>query len=310
MHLGSWKIDDLLTFYAQVCSPASGTDIDADTPPTYRIYEDETGTPILTGTMAVLDDSNTAGWYSEQITLSAANGFERGKSYTVRKTATVSGVSASMFHFFQIGAAVDVAYISTDATAADNLETMLDGTGGQTLSLKQLNIVNSAGDAIVASATGGNGSGIKASGNGTGEGIKATGGATGNGLTVVGGATSGHGIRATVTSGNEIDADIVGNITGNITGNLSGSVGSLTTNNDKTGYRLSATGVDDVLDEVVEGSTTFRQMLRGFAAALLAKLSGGGTTTNTFRDIGDTKNRITATVDSNGNRTAITTDLT
>jgi len=38
-------------------------------------------------------------------------------------------------------------------------------------------------------------------------------------------------------------------ITGNITGNLSGSVGSLTTNNDKTGYTLSAAGNTAVIDE-------------------------------------------------------------
>jgi hypothetical protein len=34
------------------------------------------------------------------------------------------------------------------------------------------------------------------------------------------------------------------NIIGNVTGNLSGSVGSLTTNNDKTGYALSSTGLN------------------------------------------------------------------
>lgn len=67
---------------------------------------------------------------------------------------------------------------------------------------------------------------------------------------------------------------------------------------------------DAVHDEVVEGSTTLRQMLRGYSAALLSKLSGGGTATEVFRDIGDTKNRISATVDSSGNRTAITLDLT
>lgn len=74
--------------------------------------------------------------------------------------------------------------------------------------------------------------------------------------------------------------------------------------------RLSATGVDDILDEVVEGTTTMRQMLRGYASALLGKASGLGTTTAVYRDVGDTKARITATVDTDGNRTAITTDLT
>jgi hypothetical protein len=77
---------------------------------------------------------------------------------------------------------------------------------------------------------------------------------------------------------------------------------------DKTGYRLSATGVDDVLDEAVEGSYTLRQYLRLFASALLGKVSGGATTTNTFRDTSDSKDRITATVDADGNRTTVTLD--
>jgi hypothetical protein len=51
----------------------------------------------------------------------------------------------------------DMGAISTDATAADNLETMLDGTGGQTLSLKQLNIVNGSGVGIYVQASGGSG---------------------------------------------------------------------------------------------------------------------------------------------------------
>lgn len=38
--------------------------------------------------------------------------------------------------------------------------------------------------------------------------------------------------------------------------------------------------------------------------------SGAGTGTEVFRDINDTKNRVTATVDSSGNRTAITRDAT
>lgn len=69
-------------------------------------------------------------------------------------------------------------------------------------------------------------------------------------------------------------------------------------------------GVDAVLDEVVEGTTTLRQMQRGFASALLAKAAGLDTTSATFRDLADLKNRITATVDASGNRTAVTLDLT
>lgn len=71
---------------------------------------------------------------------------------------------------------------------------------------------------------------------------------------------------------------------------------------------LSSATIDAILDEVVEGSTTMRQMLRLLAAAVAGKSSGGGTATITFRDIGDTKDRIVATIDANRNRTAITLD--
>lgn len=57
-------------------------------------------------------------------------------------------------------------------------------------------------------------------------------------------------------------------------------------------------------------SYTLRQLLRGFFSALMGKADGGGTTTMHYRDKADTKNRLTATVDANGNRSAVTIDLT
>jgi len=107
MYLGSWKIDDNLTFPCNTHSPTTGAGTDADSVPSYRVYEDETGTPLLTGSMAKLDDANTVGFYSEQIALSAANGFEKGKSYTIYISATVSSVTGTMSHSFQLEAEVD-----------------------------------------------------------------------------------------------------------------------------------------------------------------------------------------------------------
>jgi len=45
-------------------------------------------------------------------------------------------------------------------------------------------------------------------------------------------------------------------------------------------------------------------------SALAGKVTGGGTTTITFRSADDTTDRIVATVDSNGNRSSITLDST
>lgn len=78
-----------------------------------------------------------------------------------------------------------------------------------------------------------------------------------------------------------------------------------------TGERNSV--ADSLLDRAsaVETGLTPRGLLRLLGAVLAGTLSGGGTTTNTFNNaVANSKPRVTATVDSNGNRTAITTDMT
>jgi hypothetical protein len=65
----------------------------------------------------------------------------------------------------------------------------------------------------------------------------------------------------------------------------------------------------EILDKSsVESNLTVREALRLLSAVLAGEVSGGGTTTITFRSTDDTKDRVVATVDSNGNRTAITYD--
>lgn len=68
---------------------------------------------------------------------------------------------------------------------------------------------------------------------------------------------------------------------------------------------------DSLLDRTngIETSYTLKQSLRLILAALAGKLSGAGTTTVTVRDVGDSKDRLVATVDSSGNRTAVTKDV-
>lgn len=81
---------------------------DALTSPTgtvdYAIYENTTTTEILTSTMTKDFDGKT-GYHKAQIACTEANGFEQYKSYSVRITATVSGVAvAKSYDFICLGA--------------------------------------------------------------------------------------------------------------------------------------------------------------------------------------------------------------
>lgn len=98
-----------------------------------------------------------------------------------------------------------------------------------------------------------------------------------------------------------------------VSGRIDASVGAMAANTltaAATAADFGAEIADAVHDEVVEGTTTLRESVRLANAALGGKASGLDTATAVYRDIGDTKDRITATVDADGNRTAVSRDLT
>ena len=120
-------IGDNLVF--SICSHNATTGVltDADSAPTYRVYEDETATPILTGTMAKLDDANTTGFYTESIACTSGNGFENGKTYTIYIEAIVAGATAGVAYGLK---AVDPAWTTAITEAY--------GTDGSALTPAQL----------------------------------------------------------------------------------------------------------------------------------------------------------------------------
>lgn len=74
---------------------------------------------------------------------------------------------------------------------------------------------------------------------------------------------------------------------------------------DATGMEAGA--IDAILDDTIGDSTiTVRQALKVMMAALAGKLSGAATTTVAIRNVADNADVITATVDADGNRTAVT----
>lgn len=190
-YLGSWKIDDLLTFTVNTHTASTGAATDADAVPDYRVYEDETTTPILTGSMALFDSANTAGYYSEQITLSAANGFEKGKSYNIYITATVATVEGTLGHNFQMEAEVDANIVSdktgytlTSAANDDIGTALLDLANGVETSFTVRQTLRALGAALAGKVSGGPGSPVFRNMGDTADRITAVADTSGNRTTV------------------------------------------------------------------------------------------------------------------------------
>jgi hypothetical protein len=113
-------------------------------------------------------------------------------------------------------------------------------------------------------------------------------------------AVWGAGTR-TLTANPGLDAAGVRTAVGLASANLDTQLDALPT---------AAENADAVHDEQIDGTTTHRQSMRLINSALGGKLSGAGSGTETVRDLADSKNRLVYTVDNDGNRTAITRDLT
>lgn len=74
-----------------------------------------------------------------------------------------------------------------------------------------------------------------------------------------------------------------------------------------SGYTLEQIG-QAVGQRIVEGALTDDQVSRLMLAVLTGKVSGAGTAMEHFRDVADSKDRVTMMVDASGNRTAVTLD--
>lgn len=150
-YLGSWKIDDFITFCCNTHDPDTGVATDADAVPAYRVYEDETGAAITNGNMALLDAANTTGFYSERLQLLAATGFEKGKHYTIYISATVDTDTGTMHHNLQIEAEVDANTASglhADLVDGGRLDLLIDAIKAVTDALPDAGALNDLGTVL------------------------------------------------------------------------------------------------------------------------------------------------------------------
>jgi hypothetical protein len=103
MTVNEYQIDNVLRMDFAVQDPATGEIVDADSLPTVEIFEDGGANPIRTPTPAKRD-TDTPGQYTFSDTLSAANGYEVGKTYVVYAKATVGVAGGNVIMQFKIKA--------------------------------------------------------------------------------------------------------------------------------------------------------------------------------------------------------------
>lgn len=197
--------------------------------------------------------------------ITAYNG--TSKVATVNRAWTTQPSTDTVYSI--VGADADMAAISNDTTAADNLEAAFDGTGS-TMTLSRLDIngqvtvdaaVNNGGALEITNTGTTNGRGVEINGDDAGLWVGASGvgsdgiyveglgngieiysalgrgayihGDNGDGMTIeAGSGGSGDGLNAigdTAGGGVDIRGDITGNITGNLTGNINTAAGTLQT---------------------------------------------------------------------------------
>ena len=123
-------------------------------------------------------------------------------------------------------------------------------------------------------------------------------------------ATSGSGLQATSVSGTGIG------------GTSSDGAGFWASSTSSVGFKATSISGTDITSATIEAIPTLAEILAGgdvdgftieetlklCLAALAGKLSGAETTTITIRSAADDANRIVATVDADGNRSAVTLD--
>ncbi len=125
--------------------------------------------------------------------------------------------------------------------------------------------------------------------------LKITGNSGGAGIDI-----SGDGVGISVVSNTDTGVNVIGGPGMSISANQTNTDGLVLTGNG-TGLSINA---------IVEGLVGIVQSLMLANAANAGKTSGMSTANVTIRDVNDTKDRITATVNSSGDRLTVTVDLT
>ncbi len=238
-YLGDWT-EDSTHYFLWNTNDSNGAAITRTVNGTVSVYKDNNITQSVAGITDTEDFDGVTGVHLCIIDTSADAFYVTDSDYTVVLTgATIDGqtVNATIAYFSIENREVDTIAISGDKIAANALESMLDGSGGSVLTLEQLRIDSTDGNAAVY-ITNSFGHGIRLSIEGAGNdginiwsderyGVNISSEEDCIRLTSVASVE----IQATTIIGDlfgGVDGDIGGSIIGNVGGNVAGTVAAVT----------------------------------------------------------------------------------
>lgn len=85
-------LNEVITKHITTHHPTTGAATDADATPTYKIFEEDGDTSILSGDFVKIGTDD--GLYGVTFSVTASNGFDVGGVYNLIATATVNSVTA------------------------------------------------------------------------------------------------------------------------------------------------------------------------------------------------------------------------
>ena len=315
--------------------------------PAISVYENGNTTEFTTGVTLTADYDGKTGL--NDVVIDTSSGYTAGKQYTVFISAgTVGGVSHVGYvvgHFYLQPEPADLRAVNGGSTGATAGKLELDqlvvapasgdkhavqltpsGTGKAINALGQVAIAPTSGEGLFISSA--NRTAVILLGGTDSPGIEIDGGSNGDGILLVPQGT-GKAINALgqifveATGTNEaamlLSADHGSGL--QLSGGDSRPALLITSLGDQQGIYVEADGTGAVVELApfgtgkgiecpVESGVDLISSLKLCNAANAGKANGMAGTTVHLRNPADTLNRITATVDADGNRTSVTTDLT
>lgn len=338
------SLGDSVWLHFGTSSTTTGAAANADSTPTVTVAEDGTDmgyAPTVTNV--------ATGLYKVQIDATAGNGFEAGRRYSVYAVATVGGVTGrdGIGEFEVLATDLNTGVASVTGAVGSVTGAVGSVTSAVTVGTINANAVNAsalAADAVTEIQSGLATSAALATVQADTDDIQTRlpAALVGGRMDVSVGAMQADTITAAAIAAGAIgssEAPLLANLDATVSSRLAAA--SYTAPLDAAGTRaavglaaanldtqlaalatligtraapgdamtLAAAAVDSIWDEAIDGGYSARELVRGFASALMAKLSGADLNTPVFRDLADTKDRINATTDASGNRTAVTLDL-